>query len=105
MDFHTYANLFPLLEGEGFDALVEDIRTNGVREPGWVYQGELLDGRNRYLATQKLGLPFETAEYKGDDPLGFVVSMNLIRRHLSVSQRAMLGAKLMSVYAEEAKER
>ena len=53
--FHPYADIFPLLEGPAFDALVEDIRERGQQEPIWLYEGKILDGRNRYRALQQLG--------------------------------------------------
>jgi hypothetical protein len=36
-------------------------------------------------------------EYSGDDPLGFVISHNLHRRHMNESQRGMVGAKLANL--------
>ena len=99
MDFHPYANLFPLIEGPEFESWVADIAAHGVREPVWLYEGKILDGRNRYRAAQVAGVAFQTATYKGDKPLQFVVSLNLHRRHLSESQRAMVAAKLANMPA------
>ena len=95
--FHPLANVFPLLEGEPFDALVVDIKASGLCEPIWLYQGQILDGRNRYRACQELGLDCATRDYLGNDPLGFVLSMNLQRRHLDESQRAMIAARLATM--------
>jgi ParB-like chromosome segregation protein Spo0J len=47
LTFHEYANLFPLLEGERFDALCADIEKNGLNEPIVVLKHQILDGRNR----------------------------------------------------------
>lgn len=81
---------FPLIEGEEFDQLVEDIRANGLRVPVWLHpDGSILDGRNRYRACKaaRIKPQFETWDGKGS-PLEFVISMNLQRRHLTQGQRA-----------------
>jgi hypothetical protein len=85
------------MEGAEFDELVADVRANGVREPTWLYQAKILDGRNRWLAAQAAGVDCPTRVYAGDDPIGFVISLNINRRHLSTSQRAMIAAQLASL--------
>jgi len=97
LEFHPLANIFPLMEGQEFEALVEDIKAaNGLHEKITLYEGCILDGRNRYRACKALGIDITTLEfdeYDGPDPLGFVISLNLARRHLSESQRAMIAAQ------------
>jgi hypothetical protein len=94
---HPLADLFPRMVGQDLEGLTADIQAYGVREPIWLYEGKILDGVNRFTICQALGLPCPTRTYTGDDPLGFVVSMNLQRRHLSESQRAMIAAKLATM--------
>lgn len=90
---HPISEIFPLIEGKEFDAFVEDIRKHGMRQPLVMYQGKILDGRNRWRACQALKIKPKLVPYKGDDPVGFVLSLNLSRRHLNESQRAMIAAK------------
>lgn len=91
---HPAANFFPLLEGEEFALLLSDIRKNKQLEPVVLHDGKILDGRNRARACAELKLKLKTRTYKGKDPVGFVVSLNLARRHLTESQRAMAAAKI-----------
>ena len=97
LTFHPLAEVFPLLEGEEFDALVADIAASGLCEAVWLYEGQILDGRNRYRACQRLGRDCATRDYPGHDPVGFIISPNLRRRHLDDSQRAMVGARLATL--------
>jgi N6-adenosine-specific RNA methylase IME4/ParB-like chromosome segregation protein Spo0J len=92
--WHPYAELFPWIEGPAFEELKADIAKNGVLEPIVFLDGAILDGRNRYMAARDLDIEYPRVEYVGDDPLGFVISLNLKRRHLSESQRGMVAAKL-----------
>src|SRR5262249_33063148 len=94
LPFHPAADLFPLLDGEDYDALKADIAANGLHVRIWTCQGQILDGRNRYLACRELGIEPLFTEYLGRDPFGFVLSLNLHRRHLTVEQRREVVAKL-----------
>jgi DNA-binding Lrp family transcriptional regulator len=117
LQFHPLADIFPLMEGEEFDALVADIKANGLREQIVLYEGKVLDGRNRYRALRALGVsPVDIpghplgsfcgrdvlpARDPGRDPAGFVVSRNIHRRHLTAEQKHDLIAKLLKAQPEK----
>jgi N6-adenosine-specific RNA methylase IME4 len=96
-EFHPLANVFPLIEGAEFDELVADIKANGLNQCIELYEGKILDGRNRYRACLAAGVEPLAVQYRGDDPVGYVISANLRRRHLDESQRAMVAAKLATL--------
>jgi len=104
MEFHPAANIFPMLTGEEYIALRDDISVNGLLESIDIYEGKVLDGRNRYTACLDIGIEPVISEYTGDDPLGYVISKNLKRRHLTSSQRAVVALDYEKLLAEEAKK-
>ena len=104
IEFHPIAGIFPLIEGAELAALVDDVKTHGVREPIWLYEGKILDGRNRYNAAHKAGVSFETRTYEGTalEAIAHVWSLNRTRRHMTPSQAAIADAKrnkMTDVYA------
>jgi ParB-like chromosome segregation protein Spo0J len=97
---HPIAEIFPLMELESpeFTSLVEDIKEHGQREPIVLFEDKILDGRNRARACHQLGREIKTRVLDSkEDPVGFVLSLNLHRRHLNESRRAMVAAKLANV--------
>ena len=95
--FHAIADIFPLMDGQPLADLTEDIRQHGLREPIWLYEGKILDGRNRYRACQAAGVEPVFADYQDDEPVRFVVSLNLHRRHLNESQRSWVGKNIATM--------
>jgi N6-adenosine-specific RNA methylase IME4 len=103
---HPYADLFPLIEGAEFEAFAADLKENGLREQIVLLDNLILDGRNRYRAAELLGLPAAQGDADSfrefdpeteGDPLKWVLSKNLARRHLNESQRAMVAARLSNM--------
>jgi len=106
MEFHDVCNLFPMMADDEYRALVEDIRKHGLREPIVVWQGKIVDGRNRYRACMELGITPQYREWDGRGSLtAFVVSQNLHRRHLTASQKAVVALEIERMLAIEADER
>jgi ParB-like chromosome segregation protein Spo0J len=104
--FHPLANMFPLMEGEEFDALVADIKANGLREPIIIFEGKILDGRNRARACEAAGIVLRGVEHHAGcahigDPRAYVISKNLHRRHLTAEQKREVIAKLIKAQPEK----
>jgi N6-adenosine-specific RNA methylase IME4/ParB-like chromosome segregation protein Spo0J len=94
LTFHPLANVLALMEGAEYDALVADIKERGLVHPIVEFEGRILDGRNRWRACKDADAKVKIEKYKGNDPVGYVLSANLKRRNLNESQRAMAAAEL-----------
>ena len=98
MKVHPAAEVFPMLNESEFKSLVEDIRNNGLQNPLVVQNGFLIDGRNRLAACNELNIEPKITELDSKvDPVSYIVSTNLIRRHLNESQRAVLASKMANL--------
>lgn len=127
---HPAADLFPLLPEDELQKLAEDIRTNGLKEAIVFHVSDkggeplLIDGRNRLAAMEKAGIDFldgwSFSEHKlrnlpqgsvepntkllpsETDPQLYVISRNILRRHLTPEQRVSLAAQVMGLWKSEA---
>jgi N6-adenosine-specific RNA methylase IME4 len=104
-EIHPIAEIFPRMSDTEFASLTADIKANGLLEPVWIYENKVIDGRHRFLACRDLGITPKTRTYEGTDPVGFVVSLNLKRRHLTQNEAAIAAAKAEEAYKEDAKRR
>jgi hypothetical protein len=104
---HPYADLFPMMTAAELDALAADIAENGLRQPVVLYQGAVLDGRNRLLACEKARVEPTFTEHQGDDAsaLALVISLNVQRRDLTAAQRAIVAARAMPTFERLAEQR
>ncbi len=93
LKLHPVTETFPKLSPEEYKALKDDIDKNGLLDPIWIHDGQVLDGANRLKACVELGIGAKTREWKarpGESPLVFALSRNFRRRHLTPRQRAAI---------------
>ncbi|MGW9111836.1 hypothetical protein [Microbacterium sp. NPDC055683] len=101
LSVHPVADLLPAMSEDELAELTHDIEVHGQREPAIVLRSAdgtraLLDGRHRALACEALGIELTTrdVELSDDEARALVLSLNLHRRHLTASQRALIAARL-----------
>ena len=113
---HPVASLFPMIDDDALNALAEDIKKNGQREPILVAfldgrelnEPVVVDGRNRFKACEIAGVEPEFSNDYVMEPheIGpWVISHNLHRRHLTTSQKAAVAVAYEAELAKLAKAR
>jgi ParB-like chromosome segregation protein Spo0J len=100
-------NIFPEAKEEDFKELLEDIRTNGFDEsmPIIIYQGDILDGWNRWRACEMLGIKPATIDFEHGDSeaLAYTLRTNK-RRNMPSGQKAALAVEAEAIMEELRKE-
>ena len=115
---HSAAELLPRMSDTELNELGDDIRRRGLQTPIAILVGEdgadrLLDGISRLDAMELVGLPVvvdgelnseivPTQNVAGNvDPVGYVLSANVHRRHLTGEQKRALIEKVLKVKPEQ----
>jgi hypothetical protein len=109
--FHPVATIFPL-QDEMINYIAHDIKDRVAAGlpplivPIWLYEGKIIDGRQRYLACKKAGVEptFQTWDGHGS-LIKHVISLGLLHRHLSIGEKAIVAAKALPLLREEAQAR
>jgi hypothetical protein len=97
---HPAAELMPEMLWPEQERLLEDIKANGLQQPIVLLGGRVLDGRHRQELCELPEIKPRYVRLKAadvPDPVAYVLSANLHRRHLDESQRAMIAAKVMEM--------
>lgn len=91
--------LIPFPSEEDYQRLKADIQRNGIQMPILVTRtGEIIDGHTRHRIATELGIecPFTVSDAADKDVMGLALSLNLARRHLTDTQKVMIGLKMES---------
>jgi hypothetical protein len=102
---HELANLLPMIDGAAFENLKADIAKNGILEPIILFEGQILDGRNRYRAGRELGVlgraNFKVFDGSYAEAEAFVFSTNFLRRQMTNAQKQDVIRKMIEKYPED----
>lgn len=89
---HPLSAPFPMMAAHDFEELVRSMRDRGYDEvhPITLFEGLILDGWNRWKASEKARVQPTFREFEGtkDDAKYFMYVENLARRHLTQQQKA-----------------
>jgi ParB-like chromosome segregation protein Spo0J len=110
-EVHPAASVFPLMEGDAFQSLVDSIAVHGVQNPIVCVGHVVIDGRNRLRAVDKLrneGRDIDLPAVQWTSPNGitateWIAAQNLERRHLTDDQRVAVVAAMSRLIAAESK--
>ena len=103
LEQHEIGAILPAMSKREIKELRQSMEAQGYLpgNPITLHEGKVLDGWHRYNAARSAGVTPEFRNFKGDDPAGFVMALNLQRRHLTDDQRSMIAAELSAINAAD----
>lgn len=85
---HYFSSCWPDITGEEYEHLKDSIHVSGLRDAITLYEGQILDGWNRYRACNDMATPAHFVEFEGtpEEAEQFVEDKHN-RRSLTLTQR------------------
>jgi ParB-like chromosome segregation protein Spo0J len=94
-----------MIDEANFANLKADIEKNGILEPILIFEGRILDGRNRYRAGKQVGrltpAKFKMFEGSYSEAEAYVFSTNFLRRQMTAAQKQDVICKMLDKYPSE----
>lgn len=105
-DAHELANLLPMIDQGNYGNLKADIAKQGILEPIVLFEGRILDGRNRYKAAKELSYKFAAKDFKEfsgtyAEAEAFVFATNFLRRQMTNAQKQAVIRTMIEKYPGE----
>lgn len=92
---HYLSAAYPAMQPNEYEALKDSILDIGVQVPITLFDGQIIDGWNRYKAANELGMACPTVAMGDVDPRDFAKSQGA-RRNITASQNALA---ITTIYA------
>jgi len=107
LEAHPLADLLPYMSASESADHRKSVELDGLQNPVILFQGKILDGRNRYRACKELGRPIAVFEFVGTEQqaLTYVLSSNQHRRNLTLSQRGVVAFDIMPKIAQDVNQK
>jgi hypothetical protein len=103
---HPLANIMPMMSDDEFERHKADIKRNGLQVPIDLFEGMILEGRNRYRALCALGVVLGEEHFKHfsgtkAEAEAYVISTNLHRRQLNNKQKQEFAQQMIRKYPND----
>jgi hypothetical protein len=103
---HPLANIMPMMSEDEFERHKADIKRNGLQVRIDIFEGMILEGRNRYRALKAIGIVpaeehFKTFSGTKAEAEAYVISTNLHRRQLNNKQKQEFAQRMIRKYPGE----
>lgn len=107
LKLHEVVSVFDALSDKQMAKMEASVRARGIDQPIVLWNGMIIDGRNRWIAACNVNHPFKPTDFREwdgdeDDLLDYVWEINAeCRRHLTPSQLDAVGVEIMEIKAAQ----